>query len=230
MQQWIGTRVAAFYRHAVRNGDQTVAAQQCRSAQRLLPGVRCELRLAAALAGVFSCLALAAQSPNLENHDSGAMQESPEDAAPAGAADMTRVDEAAVAPLKLSQAWVRAMPTGRDMTAAYVTIANPTDSAITIRAVQASRGDASLHETRRVDGQMQMRALAELALPAHDEVKLEPGGLHIMLMGLDDTPAEGEQLRLCLLSTAGTACADAPVLRRAPDGMASNSADSGHRH
>lgn len=113
------------------------------------------------------------------------------------------------------------------MTAAYLTVANPTDREIIIRSVGASRGDASLHENRRVDGQVQMRALATLTLPANGEVSLEPGGLHIMLMGLDRTPAVGETLRLCLASTAGTACTDAPVLRRAP---APSSADAGQRH
>lgn len=189
------------------------------------------MALAAAVAGACSGLALAGQHAPMDNHEAGATQQSMERAKDAEPGEGTaRAAGDAVAPLRLSRAWVRAMPPGRDMTAAYLTVANPTDDAITIRAVQASRGDASLHETRRVDGQMQMRALATLTLPAHGEVQLEPGGLHIMLMGLDRTPAAGEQLRLCLVSTAGTACADAAVLRRAPDATTSPAADAGHRH
>lgn len=187
------------------------------------------LRLAAAFAGACSCLALAGQHPPAENHEAGARQDAMGRAGHGRSGDDMAGDDP-VAPLQLSRAWVRAMPPGRDMTAAYLAVANPTDSAITIRGVQASRGDASLHETRRVDGQVQMRALAELTLPARGEVQLEPGGLHIMLMDLDRTPAVGEQLRLCLVSTAGTACADAPVLRRAPDATTSSAADAGHRH
>jgi copper(I)-binding protein len=192
------------------------------------------VRLAAALAGAFSCLALAGQHTHVENHAAGTLPESQDraDTGESGESDESAADIGAdaVAPLQLSLAWVRAMPPGRDMTAAYLTVANPTDSAITIRGARSSRGDASLHENRRVDGQVQMRALAELTVPAHAEIKLEPGGLHIMLMDLANTPAEGEQLRLCLVSTAGTVCADAPVLRRAPDATTSPAADAGHRH
>ena len=189
------------------------------------------LRLVAALAATCSCLALAGQHPPVENHEADVRQNSMGRAAHGRSGDdMAGGSDDPVAPLQLSRAWVRAMPPGRDMTAAYLAVVNPTDSAITIRGVQASRGNASLHETRRVDGQVQMRALAELTLPARGEVQLKPGGLHIMLMDLDRTPAAGEQLRLCLVSTAGTACADAPVLRRAPGATKSSAADAGHRH
>jgi copper(I)-binding protein len=189
------------------------------------------VRLAAALASVFSCLAHAGQHAPMEGHEAGVTLDSQDRAGHSESGEaVADIAADALAPLQLSRAWVRAMPPGRDMTAAYLTVTNPTDSAITIRGARASRGDASLHENRRVDGQVQMRALAELTIPAHAEIKLEPGGLHIMLMDLGTTPAEGEQVRLCLVSTAGTVCAEAPVLRRAPDATTSPAADAGHRH
>jgi copper(I)-binding protein len=189
------------------------------------------MRLAIALAGALFSLSLVGQHQHMEHHDAAAAQGPGDGSAHDASREGTPGVAAGVAaPLELSRAWVRAMPPGRNMTAAYLTITNPTDSSIFVRGVQASVGDASLHENRRVDGQVQMRALAELRLPAHGKVALEPGGLHIMIMDLDRTPAEGEQLRLCLVSTAGTVCADAPVLRRAPDATTSSDADAVHRH
>jgi copper(I)-binding protein len=118
--------------------------------------------------------------------------------------------------LVLEGAWVRAMPPGRPMTAAYLTVANPSDATVTVTSVRASRGTASLHESRTVDGQMQMRELSELTVPAQGRAVLEPGGLHIMLMDLDSTPAEGEALTLCVKSLDGEVCTEAPVLRSPP--------------
>lgn len=119
-------------------------------------------------------------------------------------------------PLVIADAWVRAMPPGRPMTAAYLRIANPGAAPVIVSGVTSSVGEASLHESRRVDGQMQMRELPRLEVPAAGETVLAPGGLHIMLMGLESTPAEGDTLRLCLVTDTGEVCTDAPVRRQAP--------------
>jgi len=119
-------------------------------------------------------------------------------------------------PLLLVDAWVRAMPPGRPMTAAYLRLVNTGSKPIAVTAVSASAGQASLHESRRVDGQMQMREVAQLQVPGQGEIALAPGGLHIMVMGLDTTPAEGDTLRLCLTADDAEICTDAPVQRRAP--------------
>ena len=108
------------------------------------------------------------------------------------------------------------MPPGRAMTAAYVTIENKGAVDVTLTGVSASRGDASLHESMRVDGRMSMRPVEKLSIPAGGEIRLEPGGLHVMLMGLERVPAEGESVELCFDSDAQELCVDAPVMKRAP--------------
>jgi copper(I)-binding protein len=102
------------------------------------------------------------------------------------------------------------------MTAAYLRIVNPGPAPVVVTAVRSPAGEASLHESRRVDGQMQMRELAELEVPGGGEAVLAPGGLHIMLMGLESTPVEGATLSLCLVTGAGEVCTEAPVRREAP--------------
>ncbi len=118
--------------------------------------------------------------------------------------------------LEVRGAWVRAMPPGRAMTAAYATIENKGTVDVTLTGVSASRGDASLHESMRVDGRMSMRPVEKLSIPAGGEIRLEPGGLHVMLMGLERVPAEGESVELCFDSDAQELCVDAPVMKRAP--------------
>lgn len=115
--------------------------------------------------------------------------------------------------LTLSNAWVRAMPPGQSMTAAYMQISNGGSTSVTINGVTADRGMASLHETRTVDGRSSMHPVPMLALRPGESAQLQPGGLHVMLMGLERTPAPGETLSICVLSDAGKSCTEAAVQR-----------------
>ena len=103
------------------------------------------------------------------------------------------------------------------MTAAYLRIENASEASVTVTSVTSDRGMASLHESRQVDGQMTMREVPELSIGPGDTAALEPGGLHIMLMGLDTTPVEGDTLTLCLETRAQEVCTEAPVRRRPPE-------------
>ena len=98
-----------------------------------------------------------------------------------------------------------------------------------VDGVEASRGEASLHESRQRDGRVQMVAAASVEVPAGGAVALQPGGLHVMLMGLARTPAAGETVTLCLTGSAPRVCVDAPVLRDAPAPAGSND-NEGHAH
>ncbi|MFK8042323.1 copper chaperone PCu(A)C [Congregibacter sp.] len=119
--------------------------------------------------------------------------------------------------LQLSNAWVRAMPPGQKMTAAYFQVRNPSASAITIKGVSSSAGMASLHETRLEGGRSTMQPVNTLTIEAEGVIELEPGGLHIMLMGLQSTPAEGDTVPVCLQTNEGESCTDAQVRRAAPE-------------
>ena len=131
--------------------------------------------------------------------------------------------------LTISGAWVRAMPPGQAMTAAYLKLENPGDRVAFVDGVEASAGRASLHETRQRDGRVQMVAAERVEIPAGGAVSLEPGGLHVMIMGLARTPAEGETVTLCVTGSAPRVCIDAPVLRAAP-GAADTHSNGEHGH
>jgi copper(I)-binding protein len=52
-----------------------------------------------------------------------------------------------------------------------------------------------------MDGQMKMMGMKQvpsIALPAGEEVKLEPGGYHIMIMGLKDPIEAGDEYQITL--------------------------------
>lgn len=135
-------------------------------------------------------------------------------------------DPAATPGVTLSHAWVRAMPPGQAMTAAYLQVMNSGAAPVTITGVSAGQGAASLHETRTVEGRSTMRAVATLTLAPGEQLQLQPGGLHVMLMGLERTPAPGEKVSICLITDAGESCIDAPVSR----GPVAGAMDAGHHH
>lgn len=132
--------------------------------------------------------------------------------------------------LQISDAWVRAMPPGQRMTAAYLCIENPGDEAVLVEGVETSVGRASLHETLRDGDRVRMQAKERLEIPAGEAMILAPRGLHVMLTELARTPAEGESIRLCVNGSSPTVCVDAPVLRRAPADDESDDDGSAHRH
>ena len=109
---------------------------------------------------------------------------------PAGSADLAFED-----------AWVRPLPPGMKMTAAFGKIRNPGSEAIELVSFSSPYfGDVSLHRTELVDGVSKMREVPMLAIPAGEAVELAPGGYHLMLM----MPATAMNLehRIVLLITA----------------------------
>jgi copper(I)-binding protein len=69
-----------------------------------------------------------------------------------------------------------------------------------------------IHTTREVDGYQRMERLDGLTLAPGESVVLAPGGIHLMLLGLERMPGAGESVRLCLqLADGAEACAEAEV-------------------
>ena len=101
--------------------------------------------------------------------------------------------------------YVRAMPPGQPNTAAFMQIENRGEQG---RAVVEARSDVSevveLHTHSHVDGMMQMRRIERIELPAGEMVELQPGGLHVMLIGLLQPLAAGERVALELVLDDGS--------------------------
>ena len=104
--------------------------------------------------------------------------------------------EARVRPVALSATAERAVNS-----AAYLAIrnlGNASDRLIGAAFEGARR--VEVHETRiDEDGLAIMRPVESVLIPAGGEIRLEPGGLHVMLMGLDRPLVAGEEVELTLI-------------------------------
>lgn len=126
-------------------------------------------------------------------------------------------------PLALSEAWVRALPPGQPNTAAYVTVTNNGSDTVTLMGGTADIAETvEIHTTREVDGMQRMEQLTAVEVAPGESVVFAPGGMHLMLLGLERMPAPSEQVTLCLSLAGGAqACTEAPVRK---------SAGGGHTH
>ena len=115
--------------------------------------------------------------------------------------------------LAVQDAWIRQLP-GTDVAAAYLTLRNPTTLPVTIVSIESPLAEhAMIHETKTVGGQSQMRPHEQLVIAPGQTVKFEPGGLHVMLMGLRQPVPVGKSFPLVLLLADGTKVQVAAVVR-----------------
>lgn len=97
--------------------------------------------------------------------------------------------------------WARASMPGMPNSAAYGVLANLGDTDDTLIGASSDAAEAvELHEMVMAEGDvMQMRPLADgIPVPAGEAAILEPGGLHIMLIGLTEPLVAGETLDITL--------------------------------
>jgi len=106
----------------------------------------------------------------------------------------------------VSDAWTMATPPGAAVAAGYMTINN--QAAAVVRLVGGSSPAAQsveVHNMTMDGGVMQMRPVeGGLEIPANGAVELKPGGLHLMLVGLQRPLAEGESVPVALTFDDGT--------------------------
>ena len=88
--------------------------------------------------------------------------------------------------LQAESGWVRAVPPGQQVTAAFVSIKNPTAQRCAIISAQSSAAEKiELHRHIHSDGMMRMRPVPSVPLPAMGQVEFAPGGYHMMMFGVD---------------------------------------------
>jgi periplasmic copper chaperone A len=105
--------------------------------------------------------------------------------------------------LLAQNAWVRATP-GADVAVAYLTLRNVGPSPVTVTGIQTPvAGHAMIHETTVQGGQSKMRPHEELVVTPGATVKLEPGGLHVMLQDLKQPLKVGQSVPLIITLAGG---------------------------
>jgi copper(I)-binding protein len=98
------------------------------------------------------------------------------------------------------EAYVRAVPPGQTNSAAFMTLHNHSTEAKRLMTVESSVADSvELHGHQHENGMMKMRQVkGGIEIAPHGMTKMEPGGLHIMLIGLKQKLVPGESVHLRL--------------------------------
>lgn len=107
--------------------------------------------------------------------------------------------------ITIKDPWVRAAAAG-GVSAAYFTITNgqAVDDALT-GAASAVASSVGVHETSTdASGMMGMHEVESVVIPAGKSVSLEPGGYHVMLMGLKQELKAGDSVELQLTFKGST--------------------------
>lgn len=122
-------------------------------------------------------------------------------------------------PIAVTHVWSRATMAG-GMGVVYLTItaSGAADTLVSASTPVASKAD--LHESYNDNGVMKMRPIASLAVAPGKPVVLQPGGYHIMLMGLSHALKEGDTFPVTLqFAKAGAITVTASVQKAGAAGM-----------
>lgn len=95
--------------------------------------------------------------------------------------------------------YARETPPGVAMSAAYLTLHNRGTAARRLRAVELpgrAQASAELHTTVEESGVSRMRPLEQLEVPAGGSLRMAPGGVHLMLHGVQLRAGDRLPLRL----------------------------------
>jgi hypothetical protein len=128
---------------------------------------------------------------------------------PAPAADQR------VGDLSVASPWSRPTAPGATVGVVYFSITNSGRQADRLLAASSPiAATAEFHESRTVQGTMQMRAVTSVECPP-GITKIEPGALHVMLVGLKQPLAAGTRFALTLrFRDAGSMTMQVPVENR----------------
>lgn len=116
------------------------------------------------------------------------------------AASMAAALPAWGAGLTVTDAWSRSTPPGVTVGVAYFTLKNDTGKSDRLLKISSPVAEkVQVHRTEILDGISRMREVAVLHVEAGQEVRFEPNGMHLMLMGLKKPLVEGQSFELDLV-------------------------------
>ena len=107
--------------------------------------------------------------------------------------------------IDVSGAYARAVPPGQPNSASFMTLSNSSDQAISVvNARSPAAKVVELHTHTMEGGMMRMRQVEKIDIPANGEAKLQPGGDHVMLMGLVQDLVPGNEISVTLIFDDGS--------------------------
>lgn len=120
--------------------------------------------------------------------------------------------EAKLGSLKIDQSWARASAGPARNSAAFMMIHNGGDADRLISAAGDVSDRVELHTHLMEGNVMKMRQVEAIEVPAKGMATLQPGGFHVMLIGLHEPLKEGDSFPLTLtFEKAGEVTIEVPV-------------------
>ncbi|WP_178862661.1 copper chaperone PCu(A)C [Thiomicrorhabdus cannonii] len=107
--------------------------------------------------------------------------------------------------VEISDPYVRMVPPNAPATAAFMTIKNTDAKDHAVVAAKAHINKVTeLHTHIHDNGVMRMRKVDKIELPGGASTALQPGGLHVMLIGLNEPVSEGQKIQIDLTFDDGS--------------------------
>ena len=104
----------------------------------------------------------------------------------------------------IMNSWVREAHEKATVNAGYMTLLNASDEEVTLLKVESDAyNKIEVHEMVVVDGLMEMREVEDLSIPANGQIRFEPGGKHLMLMGPKEHLKTGQKVDMTLMFKSG---------------------------
>ena len=102
-------------------------------------------------------------------------------------------------PVSINNVHMLALPPERNTGAVYLSIHNHSDEEQTITFVDSPHAEAvEVHRNFYDNGMMRMRPVRHVAVPSGGTLHFEPGGYHLMVMGLDTDFVPGDLFPLTI--------------------------------
>jgi copper(I)-binding protein len=98
--------------------------------------------------------------------------------------------------VEVREAWMRPSAQGGNGAVYFVIRSSEADEIVGVASDVAEA--VEMHESTMIGDVMQMHQLESLPLPAGRDVTFEPGGLHIMLVGLKQDLQSGDEIEITL--------------------------------
>lgn len=124
----------------------------------------------------------------------------------------------ALAEISVTAPQVRAVPAGQKVTAAFMSVENTGLEDLSIVSADSDIAEVvELHTHLKEGDKMMMRKIDTIPLPSSSVTKLQPGGLHIMLIGLEEPLSIDQVVEIELsLSNGDSLTVEAPVKKIMP--------------
>ena len=117
-------------------------------------------------------------------------------------------------PLEVKDPWIRAAPPVVKVLAAYMTIDNNSEKAISIIGAESPLFERiEIHNTVIEEGLARMLRQERIDLAPHGSIAFSPGGYHFMLLGRKQPMAVGDRVEMTLILDNGDRIPTEAVVR-----------------